>query len=41
MTSDDLDPSLRALDPATGEIIGSIPLPNNASGGFVTYMAGG
>jgi len=41
MTTEDLDPSLRALDPATGQIIGSIPLPNNASGGFVTYMAGG
>ncbi len=34
-------PSIRALDPATGEIIGEVPLPNNASGGFVTYIADG
>ena len=35
------DPSLLALDPATGNTIASIPLPGNASGSPMTYMAGG
>ena len=39
--TEDKDPSLRALDPKTGAIVGEVPLPGNASGGFVTYEAGG
>lgn len=41
LDTEDVDPTLRALDPATGEIIGEIPLPGNASAGFITYEAGG
>lgn len=41
LDTEDMDPSLRALDPATGEIVGEVPLPGNASGGFVTYEANG
>lgn len=35
------DPTLRAIDPATGEVVGEIPIPSNASGGLMTYVAGG
>ncbi|MFQ5678976.1 MAG: PQQ-binding-like beta-propeller repeat protein [Gemmatimonadota bacterium] len=41
LDTEDQEPSLRALDPATGEIVGEIPLPGNASAGFLTYEAGG
>lgn len=41
VTSQDHAPSLRAIDPATGAIVGEIPIPGNASGGFMTYEAGG
>ncbi len=39
--SEDKAPTLRALDPATGAILGEIPIPGNASGGLMTYLAGG
>lgn len=39
--TEDADPSLRALDAETGEVIAEIPLPGNASGNFMTYEAGG
>ncbi len=41
LATGDLDPSLQALDKGTGERIGRIPLPGNASGAMITYMAGG
>ena len=41
ISSEDEAPSLRALDPATGAVLAEIPIPGNASGGFMTYMAGG
>jgi len=41
INSVDEGPSLRALDPATGAIVGEFPLPGNASGGPMTYEAGG
>lgn len=36
-----VDPSLRVLDPATGNTVAEIPLPANASGAPVTYLADG
>jgi quinoprotein glucose dehydrogenase len=41
LNTEDADPSLRALDAETGEVIAEIPLPGNASGNFMTYEAGG
>lgn len=35
------NPSLRAHDPATGELIAEIPLPANASGSPMTYLVNG
>ena len=35
------DPSLVALDPATGDLIAKVPLPGNASGAPITYRAKG
>ena len=36
-----LDPSLYAYDKASGRLLAEIPLPANASGAPMTYMAGG
>jgi quinoprotein glucose dehydrogenase len=41
LNTEDADPSLRALDAESGEVIAEIPLPGNASGNFMTYEAGG
>jgi quinoprotein glucose dehydrogenase len=41
ITSENEAPSLRALDPATGKVVGEIPLPGNASGSPMVYEAGG
>lgn len=41
INSEDRDPTLRAIDPGTGAVVGEIPIPGNASGGLMTYMAGG
>ncbi len=41
ISSEDRDPTLRAIDPGTGAVVGEIPIPGNASGGLMTYMAGG
>ena len=41
LTTQNLEPSLRALDPATGEIIAEIPIPGNVSGAPITYLANG
>ncbi len=41
LDSEEKDPTLRALDPATGAVVGEIPIPSNASGGLMTYVAGG
>ena len=41
LNTEDADPSLRALDSETGEVIAEIPLPGNTSGNFMTYEAGG
>jgi quinoprotein glucose dehydrogenase len=32
---------LRAFDPDTGELVAEIPIPGNATGNPMTYMAGG
>lgn len=35
------EPKLRAFDKASGELLWETDLPTNASGGLMTYMAGG
>jgi quinoprotein glucose dehydrogenase len=35
------DPQLRVYDKTTGEMLAEIPLPANATGAPITYMAGG
>ncbi len=36
-----LDPALQAYDKRTGELIATVPLPNNAQGAPMTYAVGG
>ncbi len=37
----DLEPKLYAYDKASGRPLAEVPLPGNASGAPMTYMAGG
>ena len=36
-----VEPKLYAYDKATGALVAEVPLPSNASGAPITYMAGG
>jgi quinoprotein glucose dehydrogenase len=36
-----VDPALRVMDPVNGNVIAEIPLPDNATGAPMTYLAGG
>jgi quinoprotein glucose dehydrogenase len=41
MDLNNLDPHLWVYDKASGEMLAEIPLPANATGAPITYMAGG